>query len=172
MDDVAALPLDAETKVSERPGDHKDELRLWLRLFSCKMLIESEIRRRLRDTFDVTLPRFDLMAQLLKAPTSMKLGELSQRLMVSNGNITGLVDRLVEQGLLDRKTSPNDRRAQLVKLTPEGRKTFRTMANEHETWIADIFADLSPSEIKTLMQLLAKVKTSTRRAISNGGAKR
>src|ERR1700733_6133959 len=103
MDDAVALPLDAETKVIERPSDHKSELRLWLRLFSCKMLIESEIRRRLRDNFDITLPRFDLMAQLDKAPTGMKLGELSQRLMVSNGNITGLVDRLVTQGLLDRQ---------------------------------------------------------------------
>ncbi len=168
MDEAATRPLDAETKVSERPGDHKDELRLWLRLFSCKTLIESEIRRRLRDTFDVTLPRFDLMAQLLKAPTSMKLGELSQRLMVSNGNITGLVDRLVEQGLLDRKPSPNDRRAQLVKLTPEGRKTFRTMAAEHETWIADIFADMSPSEIQTLMRLLGRVKASARKAMLKG----
>jgi DNA-binding MarR family transcriptional regulator len=171
MDEAAVSPIDAETKVSERPGDHKDEVRLWLRLFSCKMLIESEIRRRLRDTFDVTLPRFDLMAQLLKAPTSMKLGELSQRLMVSNGNITGLVDRLVEQGLIDRKTSPNDRRAQLVKLTPEGRKVFRTMAAEHETWIADIFADLSPSEIQTLMRLLGKMKSSARKAMLKGDAR-
>src|SRR5215510_13715264 len=160
MSETTAIPLDAETRVSERPSDHKNELRLWLRLFTCKTLIEGEVRRRLRDSFDMTLPRFDLMAQLLKAPTSMKLGELSQRLMVSNGNITGLVDRLVEQGLLDRKTSPSDRRAQLVKLTPEGRRVFRTMAAEHETWLADIFADLSPSEIQTLMRLLGKMKSS------------
>ena len=99
MNDAAVLPLDAETKVIERPSDHKDELRLWLRLFSCKMLIENEIRRRLRDNYEITLPRFDLMAQLDKAPAGMKLGELSQRLMVSNGNITGLVDRLVELAL-------------------------------------------------------------------------
>jgi hypothetical protein len=89
MDNAVGLPLDAETKAIERPHDHKDELRLWLRLLSCKMLIETEIRRRLRDNFDITLPRFDLMAQLDKSPAGMKLGELSQRLMVSNGNITG-----------------------------------------------------------------------------------
>ncbi len=92
------LPLDAETKAAERPGDHKDELRLWLRLLSCTTLIEREIRRRLREQFHTTLPRFDLMAQLDKMPDGMSLGELSQRLMVSNGNITGLVDRLVEGG--------------------------------------------------------------------------
>jgi DNA-binding MarR family transcriptional regulator len=168
MNDVAALPLDAETKVIERPSDHKDELRLWLRLFSCKMLIENEIRRRLRDNFEITLPRFDLMAQLDKAPAGMKLGELSQRLMVSNGNITGLVDRLVEQGLLDRQPAPNDRRAQLVKLTAEGRRSFRAMAASHEAWIAEILGDLSGSERDALMRLLGKAKTAARRAIADG----
>ena len=88
----AAEFLDAETKAIERPGDHKNELRLWLRLLSCTTLIENEIRRRLHDSFDITLPRFDLMAQLDKTPGGMKLGELSQRLMVSNGNITGLAN--------------------------------------------------------------------------------
>jgi DNA-binding MarR family transcriptional regulator len=170
MDDAAALPLDAETKVIERPSDHKDELRLWLRLFSCKMLIESEIRRRLRGNFDITLPRFDLMAQLDKAPAGMKLGELSQRLMVSNGNITGLVDRLVTQRLLDRQAAPNDRRAQLVKLTAEGRRSFRAMANAHENWIAEILGDLSTSEQETLMRLLGKAKASARKAIGQGDA--
>lgn len=165
MDDVTALPLDVETKVIERPSDHKDELRLWLRLLSCKMLVESEIRRKLRDNYNITLPRFDLMAQLDKAPGGMKLGELSQRLMVSNGNITGLVERLVEQGLLDRQPAPNDRRTQLVKLTAEGRRVFRAMAAAHENWIADLFAELSSSERETLMRLLGKAKASARRAI-------
>jgi DNA-binding MarR family transcriptional regulator len=168
MDEVVTLPLDAETKVIERPSDHKDELRLWLRLFSCKMLIESEIRRRLRDNFDITLPRFDLMAQLDKAPAGMKLGELSQRLMVSNGNITGLVDRLVAQGLLDRQPAPNDRRAQLVRLTAEGRKSFRAMATSHEDWVAEILGDLSSGERETLMRLLGKAKTSARKAMTDG----
>ena len=166
MEDAVELPLDAETKVIERPDDHKDELRLWLRLFSCKMLIETEIRRRLRDNFDITLPRFDLMAQLDKAPAGMKLGELSQRLMVSNGNITGLVDRLVAQGLLDRQPAPNDRRAQLVKLTAEGRRNFRAMAASHEAWIAEIFADLNAGDRDALMRLLGKAKASAHKAIA------
>ncbi len=168
MDDAVALPLDAETKVIERPHDHKDELRLWLRLFSCKILVENEIRRRLRDNFDMTLPRFDLMAQLDKAPDGMKLGELSQRLMVSNGNITGLVDRLVTQGLLDRQPAPNDRRAQLVRLTAEGRRSFRVMAASHENWIAAIFADLGAGERATLMRLLGKAKASAHKAMAVG----
>ncbi|MFL6824776.1 MAG: MarR family winged helix-turn-helix transcriptional regulator [Xanthobacteraceae bacterium] len=163
------FPLDAETKVAERPHDHKDELRLWLRLFTCKEVIEGEVRRRLRDSFDVTLPRFDLMAQLYRAPKPMTLGELSQRMMVSNGNVTGLVDRLVDQGLLSRRISPKDRRAQLVSLTAEGRRFFRAMARANGDWIADMLADLSSDEIETLLRLLAKTKASARKAISNGG---
>jgi DNA-binding MarR family transcriptional regulator len=166
MDDRGAIPLDSETKVSERPGDHETELRLWLRLLTCTTLIEGEIRRRLRDSFDVTLPRFDLLAQLDKAPNGMTLGELSQRMMVSNGNVTGLTERLVEQGLLDRRASPTDRRAQIVSLTAEGRRAFRSMARTHEDWIADIFSGLSTAEIDTLMNLLAKTKASTRKAVT------
>jgi DNA-binding MarR family transcriptional regulator len=165
MDD-RVIPLDAETKVAERPADHETELRLWLRLFTCTTLIEGEVRRRLRDEFDVTLPRFDLMAQLDRAPNGMTLGELSQRMMVSNGNVTGLAERLVEQGLLDRRASPNDRRAQIVSLTAEGRRVFRTMARTHEDWIAEIFAGLDADEIETLMDLLAKAKASARKVVS------
>ena len=160
-----AAPLDAETKVAERPHDHKDELRLWLRLFTCKEVIESEVRRRLRDAFEVTLPRFDLMAQLYRAPKAMTLGELSQRMMVSNGNVTGLVDRMVEQGLVSRRPSPKDRRAQLVSLTAQGRRFFAAMARCNGDWIGEIFAGLSSDEIETLMRLLAKTKASARKAI-------
>jgi len=164
MDDSAPIPLDAETKLAERPGDHLAELRLWLRLLTCTTLIEGEVRRRLRDNFEVTLPRFDLMAQLDKTPAGMTLGQLSSRMMVSNGNVTGLAERLVAQGLLDRKSSPSDRRAQIVSLTAEGRRAFRTMARAHENWIAELFSGLAEGEIEDLMRLLAKAKTSARAA--------
>jgi DNA-binding MarR family transcriptional regulator len=165
MTEDLAIPLDAETKVAERPHDHKDELRLWLRLFTCKEMIEGEVRRRLRDTFEVTLPRFDLMAQLDRTPKGMTLGELSQRMMVSNGNVTGLVDRLVEQGLINRRPSPKDRRAQIVSLTAQGRKFFRSMARTNGDWVGEFFADLTSDDIDALMRLLAKTKASARRAI-------
>jgi DNA-binding MarR family transcriptional regulator len=171
MMDDRTIPLDAETKVTERPHDHKDELRLWLRLFTCKEVIETEVRRRLRDSFDVTLPRFDLMAQLDRTPKGMTLGELSRRMMVSNGNVTGLVDRLVEQGLINRRPSPRDRRAQIVSLTAAGRKFFRAMARTNGDWIGEIFADLSADDIDALMHLLGKTKASARKAIGNGASR-
>ena len=160
-----AIPLDAEAKAVEQPEDHRDELRLWLRLLTCTTLIEGEIRKTLRDRFDVTLPRFDLMAQLDKVPEGMTLSDLSKRMMVSNGNLTGLVERLVESGHLDRRTSETDRRAQVISLTPLGRIEFRAMASEHEAWIAALFADLSRQDREDLMRLLAKTKMSARRAI-------
>src|SRR6187455_3660294 len=110
------MTLDSETKAVELPEDHGNEIRLWLRLLTCTTLIEGEVRRRLRERFDVTLPRFDLMAQLDKAPDGMTLSDLSKRMMVSNGNLTGLVDRLVASGHIDRRVSQADRRAQVISL--------------------------------------------------------
>src|SRR3569833_4637267 len=121
------MTLDSETKAVELPEDHAEELRLWLRLLTCTTLIEGEIRSRLRERFDVTLPRFDLMAQLHKAPDGMTLSDISKRMMVSNGNITGLVERLVASGHVDRRTSESDRREQVIRLTRLGRAGFRKM---------------------------------------------
>lgn len=151
--------LDAETRLAG-PGDHRAELRLWLRLLTCTNLIEGEIRSQLRAAFDVTLPRFDLMAQLDKAPQGMTLGELSRRMMVSAGNVTGLVERLVQDGLVERRPAPADRRSALVLLTPAGRRSFEEMAHAHGDWIGDIFAGLEPEDIEALMRLLAKTKAS------------
>ena len=158
--------LDSETKAAEHSDDHGDELRLWLRLLTCTTLIEGEVRGRLRERFDVTLPRFDLMAQLDKAPDGMTLSDVSKRMMVSNGNITGLVERLVQSGHVDRRTSESDRRVQVIRLTKSGRAEFRKMAAEHEIWIADMFADLGEKDVRELMRLLGKTKLSVRKAAS------
>ena len=162
MDDLS-LPLDAETKAAERPGDHKAELRLWLRLLTCTNLFESEIRRRLRETYDVTLPRFDLMAQLERNPAGLKMNELSQRLMVTGGNVTGITDQLEKEGLVVRVSDPTDRRAYTVKLTPAGRWAFAKMAEVHEQWVVDMFAGLNAVEKEQTYRLLAKLKLGLQR---------
>lgn len=160
MPEGSAIALDAETRALERPRDHTRELRLWLRLLTCTNMIESEIRRRLRERFDVTLPRFDLMAQLDKAPDGLSLGEISRRMMVSNGNVTGLVERLAEDGLVERRASDTDRRSTFVRLTDAGHAVFAEMAAEHAEWIGDLFTDLSPEHIEGLLDHLAKTKAS------------
>lgn len=160
--------LDGETKVAEAPGDHGDDIRLWLRLLTCSTLVENEIRRRLRDEFDSTLPRFDLLAQLERAHDGMVLGELSRRMMVSAGNLTSLVDRLVESGHVSRTTSPTDRRVQIIALTDFGRDWFRNAAARHGDWLGGMFAGLSRRERETLMAALGKLKTSVRDGLSPG----
>lgn len=152
--------LDAET----RAADAKLELRLWLRLLATTTLVEREIRRRLAERFDVTLPRFDLLAQLEKAPDGLTLGDISRRMMVTNGNVTGLVARAVEQGLVARRRDMSDGRSQRVSLTDKGRETFAAMAREHAAWVHDLLAGLTPEEREALMALLARTKDSVSRA--------
>ena len=163
--------LDHEAKALEAPAEHAAELRLWLRLLTLSTMIEGEVRRRLRERFDVTLPRFDLMAQLVRAPDGMTLSDVSKRMMVSNGNVTGLVERLVESGHVDRRVSDTDRRAQVIRLTDSGRAEFRAMAVEHEDWIAEMVGGLDEAEVETLMRLLGKVKASTRAAMDGNADK-
>ena len=154
---LKALPaaLDAETRVHD---DHHVSLRLWLRLLSCTNQIESRVRQNLQSSFDTTLPRFDLMAQLERAPQGLKMSELSQRMMVTGGNVTGITDGLEEEGLVVREIASADRRVFRVKLTAEGQRQFRRMAAEHERWVIDLFGALSPKQKKQLMDLLGELK--------------
>ncbi len=139
-------------------SEHPEALRLWLRLLTCTQLIEKQVRSGLREHFDTTLPRFDLMAQLERTETGMKMNELSRRMMVTGGNVTGITDQLVAEGLVERLEVAGDRRAFLVRMTPKGRKQFHEMAQQHEGWIVEAFAGLGAKEITTLHKLLGKVK--------------
>jgi DNA-binding MarR family transcriptional regulator len=152
---TASMMIDAETRATQ---DDHHALRLWLRLYACTSLIESRVRRRLQSRFGITLPRFDLMAQLERAPQGLRMSELSGRLMVTGGNITGLTDSLENEGLVVRETDGADRRAWRVKLTREGRRVFRSMAAEHERWIIDMFAGLSAREARVLAEQLTALK--------------
>jgi len=154
------IARDLEAIVHGAPEDHKAELRLWLRLLSSTNLISTEVRRRLRTQFDVTLPRFDLLAQLDREKEGLRLGELSKRMMVTNGNVTGLVERLMKEGLIRRESVDGDRRVGLVTLTRAGRAAFSRMAAAHELWLAELLADLAPTDIDLLMKGLAAVKRS------------
>jgi len=155
----ASAEPDAETRAS---SDQHEALRLWLRLLATTNLIESRVRGLLQERFATTLPRFDLMAQLERAPAGLKMGELSQRLMVTGGNVTGITDMLEREGLVVRTPDPADRRAFRVRLTPAGRRAFRAMAAEHERWIVEAFAGLSERELAGLASLLSKLKTHVR----------
>ena len=139
-------------------SEHPEALRLWLRLLTCTQLIEKQVRTQLRTQFDTTLPRFDLMAQLERSPEGLKMNELSRRMMVTGGNVTGITDQLVREGLVERMNVEGDRRAYFIRLTPLGRTAFDEMAREHEGWIVAAFEALSPRDVVSLHRLLGKVK--------------
>ncbi|MGE4242404.1 MarR family winged helix-turn-helix transcriptional regulator [Ramlibacter sp.] len=143
-------------------SEHPEALRLWLRLLTCTQLVEKDVRSRLRERFDTTLPRFDLMAQLERSEDGLKMNELSRRMMVTGGNVTGITDQLVAEGLVERIDVEGDRRAYRVRLTAKGRRLFNDMAREHETWILDAFSALTEREVATLHRLLGKVKDHAR----------
>ena len=139
-------------------SEHPEALRLWLRLLTCTQIVEKQVRTQLRERFDTTLPRFDLMAQLERSVEGLKMNELSRRMMVTGGNVTGITDQLVAEGLVDRVDVEGDRRAYRVRLTPKGRKMFNEMALQHERWIVDAFAGLTDKDLGVLHKLLGKVK--------------
>ncbi len=156
----AAEPAsDSETRARD---DHHDSLRLWLRLLSCSTLIENHIRQGLQGEFSTTLPRFDLMAQLERCPEGLKMGELSKRLMVTGGNVTGITDMLEKEGLVARVNDLQDRRAFRVRLTPSGQRLFKRMAAEHERWIIDLFEGISSKSKQQLAGLLRELKIHVR----------
>ena len=156
---AGAPPADLEAVA--RGG--KAELRLWLRLLSTANLISGQIRRRLRTKFDITLPSFDLMAQLDREPDGLRLGELSKRMMVTNGNLTGLVERLVQEGLVNRETDPQDRRAFIVRLSRAGKTKFAVYAKENEKLVLSLFDEVDPKVVRALMDNLALLKASAGR---------
>jgi DNA-binding MarR family transcriptional regulator len=170
---TAMAVLDLETRAKKE--DHQ-ALRLWLRLLSCTVRIESQIRLRLRREFNTTLPRFDLMAQLERSAGGLRMSELSQRLMVSGGNVTGITDQLEREGLVMRTRHPGDRRAYTVTLTETGLKRFREMAARHEQWMIELLGGLSRDEKEIMIRELGKLKahvnteSAESRHVSYGGS--
>ena len=161
----AAQELGHEART--RPGDHA-ALKLWLRLLACTTQVETEIRRRLRETFGITLPRFDYMAQLYRFPEGLKMRDLSSHLMVSGGSVTGLTDELERDGLVLRESSPTDRRAWILRLTPEGRSGFEAMAKAHEQWVRELFASVAPEGLQQLYTQLGELRVGLVRNHQSG----
>jgi DNA-binding MarR family transcriptional regulator len=147
-------------QVIEEP-EH-DSLRVWLRLFTCSTMIAQHIGSALKREFGSSLPRFDLLSQLDRAPGGLRMGELSERTLTTGGNITWLVRALEAEGFVNRKVVDSDRRAAVVRLTPAGRRHFAAMARAHERWISTLFSALSPAERKELHTLLGTVKQAFR----------
>jgi DNA-binding MarR family transcriptional regulator len=157
MSDDVNMQANADHEFRAHADQHAS-LRLWLRLLSCTNRVEDKIRQRLRESFGITLPRFDLMAQLERHPDGLTMGELSRRMLVTGGNITTIVDQLEKEKLVVRVVGVNDRRSFTVKLTQAGRDAFTDMAISHEAWVADMFEGLSVNQQADLHNLLGAMK--------------
>lgn len=166
---MSALLPDLESRVID---DHHQAIKLWLRLLACTTRVESVVRNRLRAEFETTLPRFDLLAQLEREPDGLTMGELSKRLMVTGGNVTGVTDQLEAEGLVKRTPHPTDRRAFSVQLTPAGRRQFRRMAAVHEQWVIELFAGWSAPQKAQVYELLATLKEHLATVDATPAAKR
>lgn len=156
--------LDQESRLRE--ADHHS-IRLWLRLLTCTSMIEQRLRAKLRTEYSTTLPRFDFLAQLERTDTGLTMGELSKRMMVSGGNISGIAAQLEAEGLIHREPVPENRRTHCVTLTDAGRRAFNEMAEEHEGWVIDMLGGLNDREVTQLMKLLGKVKKGLQRQASD-----
>ena len=150
---------------ADSPPISKQRLRLWLRLLRASRAIEAKLRDRLRTTFDITLPQFDVMAALARHEDGMTMTELSRELMVSNGNVTGIIDRLVAEKLVLRKALAEDRRTFIVRLTAKGASQFDAMAKIHEQWVDDMLGDVGDAEATAMIGRLDGLTTRIR----NGG---
>jgi len=148
----------------------KQRLRLWIRLLLALQVIEAELRKRLRDRFDMTLPQFDVMAALDRNPDGMMMTSLSEALMVSNGNVTGIIDRLMAKGYVARENFAGDRRRFIVKLTPGGRDEFTGVARMHESWVDELLSDIEVGETEPMLVKFEKLAQTP--AVPNGGSRR
>lgn len=154
--------MTAPQRLPQATAAEHDALRVWLRLFTCSTMVAQHVGSALKREFGSSLPRFDLLAQLDRAPEGLRMGELSERTLTTGGNVTWLVRALEAEGLVTRRVADTDRRAAIVRLTPAGRRHFATMARAHERWISSIFSSLSPAERRELHALLGTVKQGFR----------
>lgn len=160
MPDTASEAIPVQDLETLARGGDALAVRVWLRMLACSTMIENDIRSLVHGRFHTTLPRFDALAQLERAPDGLAMGELSRRMMVTNGNVTGLVARLVREGLVDRVENPSDRRASVVRLTAAGRAAFAAMTPVHHDRLEALFAGMGRVELEALLALLGNLKQS------------
>jgi DNA-binding MarR family transcriptional regulator len=155
------ITMKTKEKSRKLAAEHsKESLRTWLRMLSCETVIEQHLRTLLRQNFSVTLPQFDVLSELERAGEPLTMSQLSKELMVSNGNVTGVIDRLEKTGFARRVRAKHDRRIQYIELTTKGRTEFTKMATRHERWLAELLSDLSLTEMGKLQELLLKARQS------------
>ena len=129
-------------------GARNIEARIWI----CALTLHGEIHNRLNRAFlrefGITLAKFDVLAQLARFEEGLSQGRLSQFLKVTGGNVTGLVRRLLADGLITREMSPADRRSFIVRPTPQGTAIYRAARERHDALLREWFGALPPDRLE------------------------
>lgn len=162
MNAALAIPEKHDGELADRSS-----VRVWLRLLSCTMAIEKVVQRRMTGQFATTLPRFDVLAALERRPDGMAMGELSRALLVSNGNVTAIVQKLAKDGHVTIAAHPADRRSSIVHLTAAGRHHFAAVARAHHGWIDGLLAGVGADDRETLYTMLGQLKLSLGQAMKD-----
>jgi DNA-binding MarR family transcriptional regulator len=146
------------TCLAENAETRKTRLRLWLNILRTTRSVENALREEMRVSYDQTLPRFEILAVLERSESGLRMSALSEKLMVSNGNVTGIVERLVQDGLVERMAVPGDKRATLVRLTHKGEAVFAEMADVHERWVNELLHTVTEQEAGMLIESLTEIR--------------
>lgn len=151
------------TRLAENAETRKNRLRLWLNILRTTRYVENALREEMRVSYDQTLPRFEILAMLERSENGLRMSALSEKLMVSNGNVTGIIERLVQDGLVERLSVPGDKRATLVRLTHKGEAVFAEMADVHERWVNELLDSVTAEDAELMSEQLTEVRRRDRR---------
>lgn len=159
--------MPAALKDTVVPVQGQIETRLWLQLLSLHGELFASLNSVLSSEFGLSLAKFDVLAQLDRYPEGLALGQLSQNLKVSGGNVSGLVQRLLADDLISKAMSSEDRRSFIVRLTPKGAALFRKAADIHKRHLSKRLENIPPQELDSalgvLRSLSQKIRTETKK---------
>lgn len=151
--------------VLESLPEEAQHRRAWLGLVRCFSSIERVLMRRLSDEFNSSLPRYDVLTALALAPEALTMGELASMLMVTKGNITGVVARLKKEGLVRKAASETDRRVQSVTMTKKGRELWGAMHAHYDRTVAEVLSGQSREDLRALTQVLEATRLAIQERI-------
>lgn len=134
--------------------DQELSLRLWIALARCYSTVAREVSARVAD-YGLTTPQFGVLEALYHLGP-LSLGELADKLLVTGGNITYVMDRLEEQGYVFRDRSGPDRRVVMARLTDEGERLIAEVFPGHAAFIAELAGELSAEEQASLRAMLKR----------------
>ena len=133
-------------------GVEEAKLRTWVQMAATFYRIQRRVVSRLAEK-DVTLPQFDVLATL-RFGEGVTQQELAERLLVTKGNVCGVLDRLERLGWVERRSDPKDGRANRLYLTTAGRRKVEAVLPDHDALILDALKTLSLTDVKTLRRIL------------------